>query len=633
MTKKIYTLSFVLLTALLPLHAQNPVLPDGMEILTPEGVILTTQTDRVIFDKAKNLVISGSRQKGYKVYFTATDDEHGEELWVSDGTAEGTRLVKDIFEGPVSSDVKYITRFNDCVVFSATQNDDEGSQLFISDGTAEGTRMVKLINEIGATDPCGFVQLNETQFIFAAVDLESAVYGDDEQHWLWVSDGTEEGTRLLKDCWVKYPGTKSGSDVSHFCRVGRKVFFKADTKDGEYTETLWVTDGTEGGTTMLGDINTTVADETTGQTGSARIDWMTNVNNKWLFFGAYSAEAGAEPWASDGTPEGTRMIIDDTTGEDANGLPNGTMPFTTCVMGDYIYYRGMDPTPDHPAGIELIRTDGTAEGTELVLDINKVPNATGTNGGVPDIFPFCVFDGYLWGKGQWGVNSAYDFCRGLELFITDGTPEGSYMQSDLNPGVGNNAAWEGTVVSGSMYFRAQDKVPTGSQTWELFRVDSYDDFPVQVVDLAEGIDYVHSLRNLDGDLVFTSTAVPRLFKYHYRKADYDPDKDCPPMDIDFDGMSNVYNGHATGIKRVESGEWREGKELVTIGNKAGTISVKAESGVRGCQLCDLTGRTVRNYRHEGQEILIGTRGIPSGAYIVKVQTATGREVSGKILVK
>ena len=129
-------------------YAQSPVLPDGMEILTPEGVELTTNSDRVIFDKDKNLVIAGSKQKGYKVYFTATDSEHGEELWVSDGTKEGTHMVKDLFEGPISSDVKYITRFNDRVVFSAIQNEDDGAQLFISDGTESGTHMVKLINDL-----------------------------------------------------------------------------------------------------------------------------------------------------------------------------------------------------------------------------------------------------------------------------------------------------------------------------------------------------------------------------------------------------------------------------------------------------------------------------------------------------
>ncbi len=34
-----------------------------------------------------------------QLYFTADDSENGNELWVSDGTSEGTQLVKDINPG------------------------------------------------------------------------------------------------------------------------------------------------------------------------------------------------------------------------------------------------------------------------------------------------------------------------------------------------------------------------------------------------------------------------------------------------------------------------------------------------------------------------------------------------------
>lgn len=599
-------------------------LPEGMEMLTPEGVTVTTMTDRS-FDKSKNIVISGSAQAGWKVFFTAKEDTHGDELWVSDGTPAGTKMVKDIYPGAVSSNVQYITRFNDKVVFQATGNDEDGCELWISDGTEAGTYMLMDINEIGDSNPAGFTQVNETQFIFGAIDFESMTYGDEEQRWLWVSDGTPEGTKLLKDCWVKYPGTHTTNDQYHFCRVGRKVFFKGDTKDGEFTETLWVTDGTEAGTIMLGDINTTVVDDNTGKTNSAQLDWMTNVNNKWLFFKCVSKEYGSEPWYSDGTLEGTRIIGDFTEGENANGIKNGDGVFTTCVMGDYVYYRGM--SPDNSYGIELIRTDGTKEGTSLVLDINKVPNETGTNSGTPDVFPYCVFDGYVWGKGQWGVNTSYDFCRGLEIFYTDGTPEGSAMHSDLNPGTGAGAQWEGTVCGGSMYFRGQNQVPAGTQTWELFRLDNKaDEMPVLVMDLAEGIDYVHTLRNFNNDLVFTSVAYPRLFKYHYRKPGFNADKDMPSMELDFDGMSNVYNGHATAIQAVKD----NGKALVTVKRGSGALTLQTTEGVNGYQLCDVSGRTLARVKHVGTEVVVPTIGMTHGVYVVKVATQTGREINVKI---
>ena len=228
-------------------------------------------------------------------------------------------------------------------------------------------------------------------------------------------------------------------------------------------------------------------------------------------------------------------------GLDNNGLPRGSGAFTPVPMNGLMYFRGYDPI----YGMELFRTDFTAEGTTMVADLNKVPNASGTNDGNPDLL--CVYDGVLFMKAQSGVNAAYDFCKGIEMFYTDGTTEGTVMQSDLNPGTGSCAAWEGMVVSGSMYFRGQDETPMagGSQFWELFRIDNKDEFPKKVVDLGAGADFVHTLRNMNGDLYFTSKIDPRLFKYSYRKDGYDPAKDLDEMDP-------VYEEEGAGVNIVES---------------------------------------------------------------------------------
>ena len=557
--------------------ASDLILPEGMEILTPAGVTVTVEDGRSV-DKAKNLVVAGSKQKGYKAFFTAQDEAHGEELWVTDGTVAGTKMVKDIFPGPTSSGVAWIQRFNDKVVFQAQSDADTGIEPWISDGTEDGTYMIKDIHFFGSSNPSGFTQLNETQFIFAAQDFDSETYNEKVQRWLWISDGTEDGTNLLKECEVLHPGSNANSDNAlYFARVGRKVFFKADSKDQEYGEELWVTDGTEDGTFMLKDINTNIVNEQTGATAGAQVDWLTNFYNEKVFFKAYSIEYGNEPWVSDGTPEGTYMIKDLSPGLNANGLPHGTGTYTARVYKREVYFRGNDPV----AGQELIATDLTEEGTRLVADLNKNPTTTGTANGFPDLF--CEFDGVLFMKAQTGTDasSTDPVNYGLELFYTDGTTEGTKMQSDLNPGVGNNAAWEGIVISGSMYFRAQDAVPAGSQTWELFRINHKDEFPVKVMDLVEGQDFVHSLRNMGGDVVFTSKAVPSLFRYHYRKPNYDPLKDVEELDPVFDPETSVKNPRETP------------KGLGLYPNPAsGFFSFEAKKLVEIVRVLDISGKEV-----------------------------------------
>ena len=74
--------------------------------------------------------------------FTADDGVAGNELWVSDGTAAGTTLLKDINFGTASSLPYPFMTMGDLVFFQA-RNSTSGYELFVSDGTATGTRLVK----------------------------------------------------------------------------------------------------------------------------------------------------------------------------------------------------------------------------------------------------------------------------------------------------------------------------------------------------------------------------------------------------------------------------------------------------------------------------------------------------------
>lgn len=220
--------TFLLLTTILVAGgAVSQTLPEGMTSLLPEGVKANIATEQK-GSKKKDLVVAGEKSKGYKAFFAASDAVNGEELWVTDGTKQGTHMVKDIWPGSSGSNVNYLTRFNDKVVFGADDGEN-GMELWISDGTAEGTYMVKNVHEFASSDPRGFTQVNETQFIFGAKNFDSENYDTARgpQWWLYVSDGTEEGTELIYECDTRFPGQSYGTTwTTPYCRVGRKVFLK-----------------------------------------------------------------------------------------------------------------------------------------------------------------------------------------------------------------------------------------------------------------------------------------------------------------------------------------------------------------------------------------------------------------------
>ena len=88
---------------------------------------------------------------GNKVVFAANDGIHGEELWITDGTSAGTKLLKDInVTGTFGSNPFGFTQLGSKLLFQA---DDfiHGPELWVTDGTTAGTRLLKDILPGGAT--------------------------------------------------------------------------------------------------------------------------------------------------------------------------------------------------------------------------------------------------------------------------------------------------------------------------------------------------------------------------------------------------------------------------------------------------------------------------------------------------
>ncbi|TGD95360.1 ELWxxDGT repeat protein [Methylobacterium nonmethylotrophicum] len=85
---------------------------------------------------------------GSRLFMNAAGNETGNELWTSDGTPAGTRLVKDIFPRLGGSYPGNFKSFQGSAYFSA-EDGVNGRELWKSDGTDAGTSLVKDINPGG----------------------------------------------------------------------------------------------------------------------------------------------------------------------------------------------------------------------------------------------------------------------------------------------------------------------------------------------------------------------------------------------------------------------------------------------------------------------------------------------------
>ncbi len=178
-----------------------------------------------------------------QVLFAADDGSHGEELWISDGTAAGTHLVADLYASP-SIGGAWPSAIADLgtgkAVLFANTGGLFGASLVVTDGTATGT--LTLATGILYSGP--ITALGNGRAIF-----ESSTIGvPGQQTKLWVTDGTAAGTHLVDPAAAAFLSVPR--DVLAL-GDGRAVFTAGDAAHGDE---IWLTDGTAAGTTLLADI-------------------------------------------------------------------------------------------------------------------------------------------------------------------------------------------------------------------------------------------------------------------------------------------------------------------------------------------------------------------------------------------
>jgi len=331
------------------------------------------------------------KEKGL-AFITMSEPETGHELYVTDGTTEGTFLLKDINLGEYGSGPDNFCVVGDFVYFRAFEPV-AGNELWRTDGTTEGTVLVEDLNPLmDALSEFHSGALNNR--LFFAGNVESSIGLE-----LCVSDGTENGTQLFLNI---NPMPDGHSTPNNFVEFGNKLYFTAS--DGLNGRELWVTDGTVDGTQMFLDII---------PGGGSGFPYILGVCGGYMYFTATTVETGAELWVTDGTLPGTVMVKDISEGTSSSGID----PEKCACFDDKFYFV----CNDWINGYELWNSDGTGAGTSLFKDFN-------TEGGdyASNIDLLTVVNNKLYLRAN-----TSPFYYSTQVFESLGTPESTVVYNDM----------------------------------------------------------------------------------------------------------------------------------------------------------------------------------------------------------
>ena len=218
---------------------------------------------------------------GDKFFFTSSDLNTRFEMWQSDGTPNGTTLFKafspaDFGGSPFifpPNDIDFVNLtitqplFQSNKFFFTAGTAAEGVELWVSDGTLPGTKMVKNIGP-NASDGVAFSSYAYTSanFYFSANDNVKGLE-------VYKSDGTEAGTSMVADI---NPNAADADPILYYFVTNGRLFFNATNGDNPSAFDLYVLEGVLPLPLHLLDF--TVAKST----GSALVQWSTSkeINNR-----------------------------------------------------------------------------------------------------------------------------------------------------------------------------------------------------------------------------------------------------------------------------------------------------------------------------------------------------------------
>lgn len=388
---------------------------------------------------------------GTLLFTGGPDPGKARELWRSDGTEAGTTRVADLFE-PISG----LTSLGKLAVFVS-----QGG-VWKTDGTFDGTTTLPAPAAFTPLVPLGRIALfgassewavhralwvtdgtvagtfEITQCKAGPAELTAAgmfVYFTDGPS-LWRSDGTREGTRRIEDFDPNLPaGPRMLTDVG-----GLLYFTAPDRRDGGLAAlNLYRTGGTVHGASVLREFPFP-------GTAASSFGELRAVGGSLFFSILDESSPDRGLWKTDGAPESTVHVSSEP------------LPFGLTASGRLAYFGSCRPAP----ACVLWRSDGTRRGT---FEVTSGRSSRASEVSLPGVGS--GLQGIARGDGRL-LFAATTAGTGLELWTTDGTAEGTSLVQDINPGPASALMNVPTFArSGDRIFFAADDGVHGAELWAL----------------------------------------------------------------------------------------------------------------------------------------------------------------------
>ncbi|MBM4061303.1 MAG: hypothetical protein FJ265_09460, partial [Planctomycetes bacterium] len=391
--------------------------PNAVELYRSQGTASQLVRDLRRGDNGSSAPQHITAQADGRFFFSGVRGALGREAWFSDGSPGSALFLVDTYAGSVGG-LGPSTRAASWQNYTFFNNL-PGSRLWRTAGTVPSTNQIPNV-QVAYADLVPFA--GKLYF-----DASTMATGEE----LWMLDSPLVAPVLLKDAM---PG--GGGSIRELTVAGNRLFFSAQdpTSQPGYGN-LWVSDGTPAGTQRV---------FTHGLPGTEP-QFLRAFGRQVVF----SLGLAPQLWISDGTAAGS--------------VPLGSFAgnHERVVAGDRLFLAG--EVPGGGTGVELFVCDGAA--ITLVKDVR--PGSASS-----DLYGLCAFgDGVLF--------VADDGVHGFELWKSDGTAAGTQLVIDLRPGAASScppSGWNGTTGDGFVHApggaaRAVFVADDGATGMELWRTD------------------------------------------------------------------------------------------------------------------------------------------------------------------